>query len=276
MSAENPALAEAYAAALDQVRRLDKDRFLAALFCPEPARRHVLAILAFSAEIARVRDLVSDPLPGEVRLQWWRDMLAGAARGDVAGHPIAAALGDTIARFNLPVAAFESLIDARTFDLYDDPVPSLNDLEGYCGETSSALVQLSALVLAEGRDPDTAEAAGYAGVAYGLTGLMRSIAFHAARGQVYLPLDVLGGRTSEQLRAALSELRGVARRHLADLSRVAGAIPREVRAAFLPCSLIEPMLERMDRRGYDPFRDVIDLPQWLKPWRLWRAARRGA
>src|SRR5947209_6479256 len=112
-------LAEAYEHCLGHVRALDRDRFLAGLFAPSAARPHLFAILAFSAEIARVRDLVSDPLPGEVRLQWWRDLLEGKPHGDVEGHPIAAALLDTIAKFALPASALVRLIDARVFDLYD-------------------------------------------------------------------------------------------------------------------------------------------------------------
>ena len=279
-------LAAAYAAAADDVRRLDKDRFLSALFVPEPARRHVLAILAFSAEIARVRDVVSDPLPGEIRLQWWRDALLAAGQGNAALPPVAEALVDTIRRFSLPTAAFINLIDARVFDLYDDPMPSLNDLEGYCGETASALIQLSGLVLAGGSDPGLAEAAGHAGVAYALTGLLRAFPYHAARGQIYLPADlmaahgvepadIVAGRGSPALLALLAALRAVARRHLGEARAHLAALPRIVAPAFLPLALLEPVLARMDRRDYDPFRTPVEIAQWRKQLSLWWAARRG-
>ncbi len=271
--------AEAYAAAADDVSRLDKDRFLSCLFMPEPARRHVLAILAFSAEIARVRDVVSDPLPGEVRLQWWRDLLESAAPGIGGLPPIAEALLDTIARFNLPAAAFTRLIDARVFDLYDDPMVTLNDLEGYCGDTASSLIQLAAIVLAGGSDPGTAEAAGHAGVAYGLTGLLRSLPFHAARGQIYMPqdilmqhrveaADILAGRTTPELLVCLKRLRTIAREHLAKSRLAMRSAPRTVALA-----LVEPMLAQMDRPGYDPFRTPIETSQWRKQLCLWWAAR---
>ena len=45
----------------------------------------------------------------------------------------------TIVRSACRGKPFVDLVDARVFDLYDDPMPSLNDLEGYCGETSSSL-----------------------------------------------------------------------------------------------------------------------------------------
>ena len=182
------------------------------------------------------------------------------------------------------MAAFVNLIDARVFDLYDDPMPDLNELEGYCGETVSALIQLQALVLA-GEHSDTGELAGHAGVAYGLTGLMRSIAFHASRGQVYLPGDVLArhgvsaaevtaGRSSAGLLAALAELRGVARRHLGLAEAALANAPKAVLPAFLSLALVRPVLDRMERRDFDPFVSRIDPPQWLTQWRLWRLARR--
>jgi phytoene synthase len=279
-------LADAYADAEVDVRRLDKDRFLASLFVPEAARRHVLAMLAFSAEIARVRDVVSDPLPGEIRLQWWRDLLESPNPNGANAPPMARALLDTIARFHLPIAAFVRLVDARVFDLYDDLMPDLNELEGYCGDTASALVQLSAIVLAGGSDPGTAEIAGHAGVAYGLTGLLRAVPFHAARGQIYLPADILArhgvdtadilaGRTTPALLAALGELRSVVRQHLGEMRRLSRNVPASIHPAFLHIALVAPMLDRMDRREYDPFRTPVDSPQWLKQARLWWAAKRG-
>ncbi|MBP0649872.1 squalene/phytoene synthase family protein, partial [Mycobacterium tuberculosis] len=83
------------------------------------------------AEVAGVRDHVTAPLAGEVRLQWWRDALADPAKG--RGHPLAEAVAAVVARRHLPVAALQNVIDARVFDLYDDAMPSLNDLEGYLG-----------------------------------------------------------------------------------------------------------------------------------------------
>jgi 15-cis-phytoene synthase len=267
-------------------RLADWERWVATLFAPEAKRPALVALLAFSAEIARVRDIVSDPMPGEIRLRWWRDMLTGERRAEAAGHPVAAALLDTIERHRLPVAALVDLIDARIFDLYDDPMPTMNDLEGYCGETSSALIQLAALVLNESADPGTADVAGHAGVAYAITGLCRAFAFHASRGQVYMPLDVLAkhgvaredivaGRATPGLVAALGEVRARARHHLARARALAASIPEAARPAFLHLALADPALDRLDRAGTNPFGPSVEAPTWRRQWTLWRAARRG-
>jgi len=279
-------LPEAYGHCATLIREQDNDRYIATLYAPEALRPPLFALYAFSHEISRVRAMVSEPLPGEVRLQWWRDLLEGQPPGEAQAHPVAAALLDTIRRFRLPVAPLTALIDARIFDLYDDPMPSLRDLEGYAGETSSALIRLACIVLAGGRDPGGAAASGHAGVAYAITGLMRAFPWHAAEGQVYLPADILSrngvtrddivrGRGGPGVLYTLKELREIARKHLKQLASLSETVPPALKPAFLPVALVEPYLRRMEGRGYDPYRTIVTLPAWRRQWILWRAARRS-
>lgn len=278
----NPTLAWAWAHCETLVRDGDPDRYVATLFAPADKRPHLFALYAFSLEVARVRDAIREAIAGELRLQWWRDALQGEARGDVKANPVAAALDDTITRCRLPRQALVDLIDARLFDLYDDPMPSLTDLEGYCGETSSSLVRLASVILSPD-DPGPADAAGHAGVAYAVTGLLRAFPWHARRGQVYVPLSVLEphgvdrdqiveGRSSAGLVRALGEIRGVARMHLDRARALNGVVPAGAKAAFLPVALVPAYLKDMERRDYEPFTSVVDLPPWRKQWIFWRAA----
>src|SRR4029078_2483164 len=62
----------------DLVRSGDKNRFLATLFAPQKYRRALFALYAFTREVARPRERAREPMPGEIRLQWWRDLLGGA------------------------------------------------------------------------------------------------------------------------------------------------------------------------------------------------------
>ncbi len=263
------------------VRDGDPDRYWATLFAPADKRPYLSALYAFNFEIARVRESVREAMVGEIRLQWWRDALQGEARGDVRANPVAAALDDTVVKFRLPRQALVDLIDARVFDLYEDPMPTLNDLEGYCGETSSSLIRLATLILAEGRDPGGSDAAGHAGVAYAIAGLLRAFPWHARGGQVYLPKDILDrhgvvredivtGRGGPGLLGALADMRAVARRHLAQARTLKGSVPAAVRPAFQPLALVEPSLRAMERGDYDPFRTAVELPQWRRLFALWR------
>jgi phytoene synthase len=275
---------EAYADCAALVRMADRDRYLATLLVPEPARRHILALYAFNAEVASVRERASEPLAGEIRLQWWRDLLEGKAAGDAARNPVAAASIDTVERHRLPRDALGALVEARRFDLYDDVMATLGAYEAYVRATSSSLFALATQILHG--DQLTLGASDAAGLAYGMTGLLRAFSLHASRGQVYLPADVLAqfgvsaaeivaGQDSPALRAALGAMRGEAAAHLAKARAQLADIPAVARPAFLPLALVDPYLARMERPDYEPFRTLVDVPQWRKQWKLWKAARRA-
>src|SRR5471032_2212914 len=172
------------------VREFDRDRFLATLFAPAEHRDALFALYAFNVEIARVRELARQPLPGEIRLQWWREMLSGERDGEAAANPVAAALRDTLARHGFVAAPLLELIDARVFDLYDEPMATVDELELYAIRTQSPIFAMAAGVLAAGKSPPelfTLDAS----VAYTVAGILRSFGRHAARRQLYIPLDVL-------------------------------------------------------------------------------------
>lgn len=269
------------------VREGDPDRYYASLFAPADKRPHLFALYAFSLDVARIGEAVTQSLAGEIRLQWWRDAIEGEARGDAAANPVAAALEATITRFDLPRAALVALVDARTQDLYDDPIATLTDLEGYCGETSSAILRLASLILADGRDPGGVDAAGHGGVAWAMTGLMRAFPWTARRGQLYLPPldilaefgltrdDVVSGRGGEALEAALKRMRESARAHLSRARAALAGVDPRIGPAFLPLALAPLYLDVMERPGYAPYESVVEIARWRRLWALWRAARRG-
>ena len=170
-----------YAQCEDLLRRGDRDRWLACLFVPQALRPHIHALYAFSLEIARVREIVSEPLLGEIRFQWWRDALDETGDAGARANPIAAALLDTIARFSLPRAPLLELIDARLRDLYDDPIESPAILESYTEATCASLFRLSTQILDGEEVAAGLGVAGHAGIAYGITGLLRALPWHCAR-----------------------------------------------------------------------------------------------
>jgi phytoene synthase len=276
---------DAYAHCETLVRTADKDRWLAALFAPARTRPHLHALHAFAAEIARVRASAREPLPGEIRLQWWRDVLQGEARGEVSAHPVAAALLDTVARCRLPCDPLVGFIDAHSFDLYDDAMASLGDLDAYAERTAGTLFVLAAHVLggAEGAGASTA-AAVPAGIAWGLAQRLKSFPRDVALRQMFVPLDVLGTagvtrgevearRNTAGVRAALAAVRAHARAACARFAAAAPEVPEQCAPALLPATLVPQLLKRLDAGAADPFRHVEVVP-WRRQWALWRAARR--
>ena len=151
----------------DLVRSHDFPRYASTLFLPSVHRRPLLALYAFNVEISRVRDQVSQPLPGEMRLQWWIDMLLGQDHGGVEGNPVAAELLWAIRTWRLPVDRLVRLVEEHEFDLYNDPMPSLAALEGYANDTASTLFACGARFLLR---PSEAidHLARHAGLAYGM------------------------------------------------------------------------------------------------------------
>jgi len=284
MSAADATIAQA-AYCADLVRSHDFARYAASLFVPAMQRRGLLSLYAFNVEIIRVRDAVSQALPGEIRLQWWRDLLEGTGHGGVEGNPVAAELLRAIGQWTLPVELLSHLIDEHAFDLYNDPMPTLVAFEGYANDTSAALYALAAQIMG----PPSAEIdhlARHAGLADGFAQVIAALPRDAARRQLFVPVqllqahgsseaEVFAGKQTPQLRAALDQLIGEARQHLQTAFELLGDVPRPVRPAFLPLAVVRHELARMARADADPF--VPHMPSRLRTlWTLWRGSRSRA
>jgi 15-cis-phytoene synthase len=264
------------------VRTHDFTRYASTLFVPAAQRRALLALYAFNVEIFRVREQVSQPLPGEIRLQWWTDLLAGTGHGGVEGNPVAAELLLAIRDWHLPVERLSRLIDEHQFDLYNDPMPTVAALEGYINDTSSALFSLGAAIA--GGQSDTIEhLARHAGLAQGMTQVIAALPRDASRRQLFVPLQMLeshgshieemfAGRQTPKLRAALDQLIGEAREHLKTALTLLSNAPPGARPVFLPLALITRDLARMSRADNDPFVPR-STSRFRTLWTLWRASR---
>jgi phytoene synthase len=264
------------------VRSHDFPRYASTLFVPAAPRRALLALYAFNAEISRVREQVSQPLPGEMRLQWWTDMLAGAGHGGVEGNPVAAELLLAIRSFGLPIERLSRLIAEHQFDLYNDPMPSMAALEGYIDDTSSALFSLGADI-AGGQSDETEHLARHAGLAQGMAQVIAALPLDASRRQLFVPLqlleghgsnieEVFAGKQTPNLRAALDQLIGEARDHLKTAFALLENAPPQVKPVFLPLALVARDLLRMSRADNDPFVPQVT-SRFRTLWTLWRASR---
>ena len=269
---------DAFAHCADLIRISDRNRFIASLFASGDRRGALHALYAFDAELARVRDVAHTALPGEIRLQWWSEVISRERDGEAYANPVAAALLATIERYQLRREPLLDLVEARRFDLYEDPMRTLDDLEAYLRRTSSSVVSPAATILA---GVECEAVAIPAGIASGLAQILRAFPVHVARRQLFLPIDMLerhkvrlhdvfAGRSSPGLAATFAELRDRARRHLTAGGQEMKALPRQALPAFLPLAVVRPWLDRSERR--DPFAPV-ELAPWRRQWLIWRAAR---
>lgn len=270
---------EALAACEETVRRSDPDRYFASLFAPTAVRPSLFALYAFNHEVARVGEVSHEPMLGAVRLQWWRETVLEAREARPSEHPVAIGLVELFLRAPRAGPNFESLLDAREFDLGSDTFADLRAFEAYCDATSGGVMRVAAQVL--GSEVGGWDFLRHAGIAYAIVGLLRAIPFHAARGRTFLPLDLLAtagvsideiaaGRNSPSLKRVMHNLAGVAREHMA-LARTHRADSKMLLAA-LPAALTHLYLSRVTRRRFDPFRDSSDVPLFRRQLALGRAA----
>jgi phytoene synthase len=269
------------------VRRHDRDRFLTALFAPAEYRNDLFALYAFNHEVAKTREVVSEATLGRVRLQWWRESIAGIYAGDAPRrHEVMGPLASAVRRHDLPRERFDRLIDAREIDLDNDPPESLAALERYVDATSGNLVSLALTVLGCTGE-EAAEAAHAVGIAHGIAGLLRAIPFHARAKRLYLPGDLTTAanlrperdlfelRSSPALRRVVREVAAFAASHLALVEAAAEVLPHSAFAALLPAVLARADLARLKRARYDPFARLVRRPDPWRGWRLtWAAWRR--
>jgi 15-cis-phytoene synthase len=268
---------DAFSYCAELVHTADRDRFLATLFAPAGCRDALHALYAFDIEIARVPDLAREAIPGEIRLQWWREVLQGERGGEASASPVAAALLGTLERQRLAADSLLPLIEARRFDLYNESMATVADLERYAANTTAALIAIAAQILSV----DAAAAARPAGIAHGIARVLEALPRHAAQRKLYLPIELLArrgigpdevfsGRSSPALNAAVADLRGLARRHLDVAGEALATLPREAWPAFLAIAPVRSSLDRWER--CDVFAPVT-LSPWRRQWLIWRASR---
>ena len=145
-----------YCAAL--VHEADRERYLATLFAPADRRGALFSLYAFDIEISRIRDLAREPMPGEIRLQWWREVLEGERAGEAAANPVAASLLATLAQHRLAVPKLIGLVEAQRFDIYDEPMPTLVALQSYASNTAGAIFDCAARILGQASEENAIEA----------------------------------------------------------------------------------------------------------------------
>jgi len=276
-------MAAALSPLASEVRRHDRDRFVTVLFAPAERREALFALYAFNSEIARIRESVTEPLLGEMRLQWWRDALATIYGGGDLAHPVARGLAEAIRARDLSRENLERLIDARAADLVNGPPDTLATLEAYAQGTAATLV--TAALEALGARGEAARAiARDAGIGWALVGLLRAIPFHASSNRLFLPADLLAAQglspedaltppseksslprkresngqmdsgfrgNDEGMQRVARSLAERAHQHLAGARTMRSTVPRTARAALLIVPLAETYLARLARANHN-------------------------
>ncbi len=262
----------------DLVRTADKDRFLSAMTARPEVRESLFALYAFNHEIAKISEVVSEPMLGQIRLQWWRDAIEECFSGTPRRHQVVRALADAIRAGDLPREPFDAAIDAREADLEPSAFQSLDRLTDYARETSGSISRLAANATGATDELDLS-AAERIGTAWALLGLMRALPFLFRRRRCPIPLPLLNeaglsltdlyeGRPAPALPEAV---RAVCRRADAELDQARnrrGYARRGIYGALSLGVLADAYLRQLRRCGYNPFDARMAQPPAWGTWSL--------
>lgn len=280
------------------------DRYLASLLAPRPARDGLLALAAFTAELDIIAERVSEPMLGEIRLQWWRDQLAALfsagpeeAEG-AADHPVLAALAPMVTSGALAQGRLAGMIDARSFDLAGGAMPDERAITAYARKTEGAHGVLAATWIAthsgdreplSGKAIDAAEATG---TAYGFARTVALAGRYRALGADVVASAEPDPSVSEQsgavapvgaqvpsLRFVLAELDLLldkARKAVREANTEHPSSRAALRTAMLPCALVAKYRDAITDLGAD---GLMQRPAEIGPMSrvvaLWRARLTG-
>lgn len=240
----------------------DPDRCRAALMASEAERERLLTLYTFHYELAKVPEMVSEPMIGAIRYQWWRDAVAEIYEGKpVRKHEVATPLKVVFLDTDVPRYWVDALIDGRERDLDPRPFDNIDAAKDYCATTSGKLMQIAVQVAAPDLTLTQAQSSGVeqAGLAWGLTGLARAYRFYQSRMLSELAfgdIKTAAGTAYDEARQAL------------------GAIDSAVMPALAYASLSPKYLLRMSG-GFDPSKDSVTYGPFAKQIRLMRAGVTG-
>lgn len=244
---------------LSTLKQSDPDRCRAAMFAPLQGRHDLLLLYAFHYELAKVPEIVSEPMIGQIRYQWWRECIEEIYSGGekpVRAHEISTPLSEMLLRVDMPRFWVDRLIDGRARDLDPEPFKTVDVARDYAAQTSGVLMQMAVKVL--GADPD--DAVMLAGQAWGLTGLVRAWRYYK------------GGILSELDYGAICEAAQISHAQAADsiANLSANAFPAIAYAALVP-----KFLAKLTHSGHDAAKDAVNYGPLSKRITLMGAVMRG-
>lgn len=268
-----------------QVKTHDYDRYLITLFAPEQVREGLFSLYAFNHEVAKIREAVSEPMLGEIRLQWWREAIEGIADNSPRNHEVVLPLNDVFHQKNLGKEDFIKIIDARTADIYDENPATLMDFEAYLGATSGNLMRLATQIIGE-TDEKILSLAYDMGLVWGLIGTLRTIRYHVSIGKLSLPQDlmekydlkkrdVFAMTENEKLQSLIEALCISAQQYLDQIKEERKHISKRHKSIFLLAALSRSYLNMFKRADYNPFEINEKASMFPRQCRLFFSAMFG-
>jgi len=238
------------------LKSADPDRYRSALMADQQGRKDLLTLYSFHYELAKVPDVTSEPMMGEIRYQWWRDAIEEIyGTGEVRRHEVTTPLAELVSRRKLSRFHLDQLIDGRARDLDPTPFKDIDEARTYCRQTSGVLMQLAMDCLgSDGESPVEA------GEAWGMTGLARAYGFYHDRVLSELDFEVLLSTAEGSFEAVRSEIRSIGPSRIPAIAYI---------------GLIPGFIKRMRRVGFDPLTQHVNYGPIAKQFKLFRIGLTG-
>ena len=254
------------------------------LFLPPDQRRGITALYAFCREVDDVVDSINEPAVAHAKLLWWRQEIKGVYAGQ-AQHPVARALQPIVARYSLPQAHFQTMIDGMTMDLEQNRYLDFAALEQYCHRVAGVVGLMSAEIFGY-EHPDTRLYARNLGIAFQLTNILRDVGEDARRGRIYLPQEdlarfdvapssLIGGKASDAFRRLMAfEAERARAWYRQAFARLHPRDRRSQRAGLIMAAIYQALLDEIERDGFNVLDRRTSLTPLRKLWIAWKTARR--
>lgn len=258
---------------LASARAHASDFYLSALLAPLTARDDLLVLAAFLGEVARIPFIVSEPMLGEMRLQWWRDCLGQRGEGS-SGNVIADEFARVVRVYDLPADTIDSLLAAQAFEIYGVSQHGPVTYDAFLDDAGAGAFKLSARVLQLDLSDKDVQYVAAIGQAYAITRLLKNLADHTARGRWVLPSHA-GGLSDDAKKLSLETAVLRAKSALKRARQICPSVSAGIVMACLPAALVEPHLKALQSARSDPLSTAIDISPLSRVWALWRAKLRG-
>jgi 15-cis-phytoene synthase len=270
----------AYRACEDITRREAANFHYGIRLLPRDKRRAMSAVYAFARRVDDIGDGNDERSAKLAALDNARTSLMAIAEGAVGGlgarnvwcgDPVAVALTDARARFDLPLEALELLIEGVELDVRGTRYQTFDDLLVYCRDVAGSIGRLCLAIFTEGDGNGHSMLADDLGVAMQLTNILRDVREDYELGRVYLPvedLDRFGCAEPSEMSAEL--IRFEARRAREWFDRGLGLVDvldsRSASCVLAMTGIYRRILERIAREPEDILQRRISLPPWEKAW----------
>lgn len=254
----------------EMVQRDDRARYETVLFAPRSQQRALWVLYAFNQEVAKTRENVTEAALGEIRLQWWRDVVEELREGTVREHPVIAELAE-IGPSEPIFKLLDDLIDARGRDLYDEGPADQAALESYADSVGGTLNEAALRLCFDGEPTrHSIELVRKCGSAWAMLGLVRAIPFHWASNRNYVPGDKgkasLATTDADKMYAlakeSIDQMIMFAVELLTEMKKTPNALPKGMQHLLLLNAQLELYITALDQAGNNPFK--VKEPSTLK------------